>query len=149
MPSRAMLVVMFATLVSFRPSAVVAQGQWTGVGAIGSTAMFMDTTSIVRDGHIRKVWLESVDPEPKRVVIVKDTIAFDTVVGLNVFDCSKHTVEVPTVYYYLRGEATLTIPESKESPHPIKPRSFLDAVYTRSVQGLKRATVLTCVRAAQ
>ena len=62
-------------LLGFGVSASLpAQEQWTGVGAIGATAMYMDTTTIIRAGSIRKVWIKSLDSAPKSFVTGKDTL---------------------------------------------------------------------------
>ena len=106
-----------------------AQGTWTGVGAISGTVMYMDTTTIVRTGNLRKVWIRSIDPTPKSFVAGKDTLDFDTVIGLNVFDCSKHTRTVTTVTYLLGNDIIFNVPETHDTPEQLKPRSFFDAVY--------------------
>ena len=106
-----------------------AQGTWTGVGAISGTVMYMDTTTIVRTGHLRKVWIRSIDPTPKSFVAGKDTLDFDTVIGLNVFDCAKHTRTVTTVTYLLGNDIIFNVPETHDTPEQLKTGSFFDAVY--------------------
>lgn len=105
-----------------------AQGTWTGVGAIGRTAMFMDTTSIVRDGDARRVWLESVDPEPTTIVMGRDSVRFDTVIALHVFDCRAGTHAVATARYFLGTQPVLPPRPADTRPEPLKRGSFLDAV---------------------
>lgn len=105
-----------------------AQGTWTGVGAIGRTAMFMDTTSIVRDGDARRVWLESVDPEPTTIVMGRDSVRFDTVIALHVFDCRARTHAVTTARYYLGRQPVLPPRPADTRPERLRPGSFLDAV---------------------
>lgn len=117
-----------ALALSVAPAAARAQGTWTGVGAIGRTAMFMDTTSIVRDGSARRVWLESVDPEPTTIVMGRDSVRFDTVIALHVFDCRARTHSVATARYFLGGTPVLPPRPADSRPSPIRPGSFLDAV---------------------
>ena len=99
-------------LLSGVAAALPAQEQWTGVGAIGATAMYMDTTTIIRAGSIRKVWIKSLDSTPKSFVTGKDTLTFDTVIGLNVFDCARHTRTVQAVQYLLGDDIVLDVPEN-------------------------------------
>jgi hypothetical protein len=117
------------SLCAMTPCMAVAQGTWTGVGAINGTVMYMDTTTIVRSGNLRKVWIRSIDPAPKSFVAGKDTLDFDTVIGLNVFDCSKHTRTVTTITYLLGNDIIFNVPETHDKPEQLKPRSFFDAVY--------------------
>lgn len=105
-----------------------AQGSWTGVGAIGKTAMFMDTTTIVRDGDARRVWLESVDPEPTTIVVGRDSVRFDTVIALHVFDCRARTHAVTTARYFLGTQPVLPPRPADTRPESLRPGSFLDAV---------------------
>jgi hypothetical protein len=114
---------------STAPLAAAAQEQWTGVGAIGATAMYMDTTTIIRAGSIRKVWIKSLDSAPKSFVTGKDTLTFDTVIGLNVFDCAKHTRTVEAVQYLLGDDIVLDVPTTHATPEPLKPKTFYDAIY--------------------
>jgi hypothetical protein len=107
-----------------------AQGTWTGVGAINGTVMYMDTTTIVRTGNLRKVWVRSIDSAPKSFVAGKDTLDFDTVIGLNVFDCAKHTRTVTTVTYLLGNDIIFNVPDTHGTPEQLKPGSFFDAVYS-------------------
>lgn len=111
------------------PAISLAQEQWIGVGAIGGTAMFMDTTTIVRVGLLRKVWIKSLDSTPKKFVVGNDTLAFDTVVGLNVFDCGNGTRTVTTVLYLLGGETVFNVPATHDKPAPLRPKSFFEAIY--------------------
>jgi surface-adhesin protein E len=122
-----MLVLCVVAIV--RPAGAAAQETWTGIGSISGTAMFMDTTTIVRAGSIRKVWIKSLDRAPKKFVAGKDTLTFDTVVALNVFDCAKQTRTVVAVQYELEGEVVLDVPETRDSPAPVRPGSFFGAVY--------------------
>ncbi|MEO7042656.1 MAG: surface-adhesin E family protein [Gemmatimonadaceae bacterium] len=117
----------FATL-SALPVALRAQDSWTGIGAISGTVMYMDTTTIMRDGPIRKVWVKSFDLDPKSVLAGKDTLTFDTVIGLNVFDCAKGTRSVAAVQYLLGEEIVLDVPETHDKPAPLKPNSFFAAI---------------------
>ena len=119
--------VLMCTLVL--PRVAGAQEKWTGVGAINGTVMYMDTTTIVRSGNLRKVWVRSIDSAPKSFVAGKDTLDFDTVIGLNVFDCAKHTRTVTTVTYLLGNDVIFHVPETHDAPEQLKPRSFFDAVY--------------------
>jgi hypothetical protein len=112
-----------------RPNAAGAQEQWTGIGAIGGTAMFMDTTTIVRAGAIRKVWIKSLDSAPRSFLAGKDTLTFDTVVGLNVFDCVAHTRTVQAVQYQLGDDTVLDVPATHAKSEAIRPRSFYDAIF--------------------
>jgi len=106
-----------------------AQEQWVGVGAIGATTMYMDTTTIIRAGTIRKVWVKSLDIAPKSFVVGKDTLTFDTVIGLNVFDCAKHTRTVTAVQYLLGEDIVLDVPETHAEPEALRPKTFFDAIY--------------------
>jgi len=117
------------SLCAMTPRMAVAQGTWTGVGAINGTVMYMDTTTIERSGNLRKVWIRSIDAAPKSFVAGKDTLDFDTVIGLNVFDCSKHTRTVTTITYLLGNDIIFNVPETHDKPEQLKPRSFFDAVY--------------------
>ena len=101
---------------------------WIGVGAIGRTAMFMDTTSIERDGAIRRVWMESVDPEPTTFVVGRDTTRFDTVVALHVFDCRAATHTVATARYYLAGASVAPPRPADTSPEKLRAGTFMAAV---------------------
>lgn len=117
-------------LVGLVPAGALAQGQWTGIGAIRGTVMFMDTTTIVRAGSVREVWIKSLDATPKTFVAGHDTLTFDTVLGLNVFDCAKSTRVVTTVRYLLGNELVLEVPETHDKPAAIHPNSFFGAIYT-------------------
>jgi surface-adhesin protein E len=127
LPFAAIVALILAATIPSR--AATAQGTWTGVGAISGTAMYMDTTTIVRTGNLRKVWVRSIDSAPKSFVAGKDTLDFDTVIGLNVFDCAKHTRTVTTVTYLLGNDIIFNVPETHDTPEQLKPRSFFDAVY--------------------
>gem|GEM_PF-1417165 len=111
------------------PASVRAQSDWTGIGAISGTVMYMDTTTIMRDGAIRKVWIKSFDLDPKTVVVGKDTLTFDTVIGLNVFDCSKGTRTVAAVQYLLGEDIVLDVAETHGKPELLRPKSFFAAIY--------------------
>ena len=110
------------------PGAAFGQESWVGIGAIGGTAMFMDTTGIVRTGSTRKAWIRSVDSDPRAILAGRDTLSFDTVVGLNEFDCTRETRTVLAVQYLLRGELVLDIPVTHDKPAAVRPRSFFAAV---------------------
>ena len=110
------------------PAFLRAQDEWTGIGAISGTVMYMDTTTIMRDGSIRKVWVKSFDLDPKSVMAGKDTLTFDTVIGLNVFDCAKRTRTVAAVQYLLGEDIVLDVPETHDRPTPLKPKSFFAAI---------------------
>jgi len=116
-------------LCTTAPRGAAAQGTWTGVGAINGTVMYMDTTTIERSGNLRKVWIRSIDSAPRSFVAGKDTLDFDTVIGLNVFDCTKHTRTVTTVTYLLGDAIIFNVPDTHGQPEQLKPRSFFDAVY--------------------
>jgi hypothetical protein len=111
------------------PGAASAQQQWTGIGAIGGTAMFMDTTTIVRSGPLRKVWVKSMDSSPKSFVAGRDTVAFDTVIGLNVFNCAKHTRSVESVHYLLGDDVVFEVTDTKDTGADVRPGSFFGAIY--------------------
>lgn len=98
--------------------------------------MFMDTTTIIRAGNIRKVWIKSLDSAPKSFLAGKDTLTFDTVVGLNVFDCVAHTRTVDAVQYQLGDDMVLDVPVTRAKPEAIRPRSFYDAIF-RDLCGVK------------
>lgn len=117
----------FVTLWAL-PTVACAQDSWTGIGAISGTVMYMDTTTILRDGSIRKVWVKSFDLDPKSVLAGKDTLTFDTVIGLNVFDCAKGTRTVAAVQYLFGEDIVLDVPETHDKPTPLKPNSFFAAV---------------------
>lgn len=117
------------SLVLLGPRSAGAQDSWTGIGAIGGTAMYMDTTTIVRTGNLRKVWIRSVDREPRKLVAGSDTISFDAVSGLNEFDCARATRTVTSVEYFLHDELVLDIPETHGAAEPVRPKSFFGAVY--------------------
>ena len=112
------------------PRVAGAQGKWTGIGAIDGTAMYMDTTTIVRTENLRKVWIKSIDRSPRKFITGKDTLEFDTVIGLNVFDCVSHTRVVKTVTYMLGDEIVFNVPETHDVPAALRPRSFFDAIYS-------------------
>jgi hypothetical protein len=111
------------------PGMARAQAHWTGIGAISGTVMFMDTTTIVRSGSIRRVWVKSLDITPKTVVAGKDTLSFDTVLGLNVFDCSKGTRVVTSVQYLLGDDVVSDVPVTHDVPALLRPKSFFGAIY--------------------
>jgi hypothetical protein len=112
------------------PRVAGAQEKWTGVGAINGTVMYMDTTTIVRSGNLRKVWVRSIDSEPKSFVAGNDTLDFDTVIGLNVFDCSHHTRTVTAITYLLGDDVVFNVPDTHGTPELLKPKTFFDAVYS-------------------
>ena len=120
---------LFCAVAVMLPAGAAAQETWTGIGAISGTAMFMDTTTIVRAGSLRKVWIKSLDSAPKKFVAGKDTLTFDTVVALNVFDCAKQTRTVAAVQYELEGDVVLDVPATRDSAAAIRPGSFFGAVY--------------------
>ena len=113
------------------PSTARAQSErrWTGIGAIAGTAMYMDTTAIVRSGAIRDVWIRSIDLAPRRIIAAADTLDFDTVIALNRFDCSRNTRTVMKVQYLLGGTVVLDVPETHADPELLRPRSFFAAIY--------------------
>jgi hypothetical protein len=113
----------------FAPVAARAQSQWTGIGAIRGTVMFMDTTTITRAGTVRRVWVKSLDSTPKQFVTGKDTVTFDTVIGLNEFDCSRGTRTVSAVRYLLRDQIVLDVPVTHDRPATLGARSFFGAIY--------------------
>lgn len=121
-------------LVLAVPSALAAQDRhtvptaWTGIGAIGTAAMFMDTATIVRDGALRKVWLKSVDTHAQRMIVGADTVTFDTVVSLNSFDCATHVYSIQSVHYYDGDETVLSLQSDKGPPEPLHPRTFMRAI---------------------
>jgi len=115
-------------VLSALPVSLRAQKNWTGIGAISGTVMYMDTTTILRDGSIRKVWVKSFDLDPKSVLAGKDTLTFDTVIGLNVFDCAKKTRMVAAVQYLLGDVVVLDLPETQDKSEPLKPKSFFAAI---------------------
>lgn len=98
--------------------------------------MFMDTTTIIRAGNIRKVWIKSLDSTPKSFLAGKDTLTFDTVVGLNVFDCVARTRTVDAVRYQLGDDVVLDVPATHAKPETIRPRSFYDAI-VRDLCGIR------------
>ncbi len=110
------------------PVTARAQDSWVGIGAIGGTATFMDTSSIVRKGSTRTVRIRSVDSEPRLFLAGRDTLSFDTVIGLNEFDCTKETRTIRSVQYMLRGEAVLDVEDTHEKPVAVRPKSFFAAV---------------------
>lgn len=122
-------IVSIVSIVLLAPMSARAQESWTGIGAIGGTAMYMDTTTIVRTGTLRKVWIRSVDREPRKLVAGSDTISFDAVTGLNEFDCARATRTVTSVQYFLHDELVLDISETHGAPEPVRPKSFFGAVY--------------------
>lgn len=91
--------------------------------------MYMDTTTIQREGPLRKVWIKSVDAAASTVVVAGDTVTFDAVAGLNVLDCNSRTYTVSSALYYLGDEMTRSVPVAEVKPRPVAPRSFLGAVY--------------------
>jgi hypothetical protein len=103
--------------------------QWEQVGAIGSTVMYMDTAHIVRKGDLREVWIRSVDPVARTYAVGTDTLSWDTVVGLNVFDCRHHTWYVESATYYRSGELVRSAARNDEPPAPLVAGTFLDAVF--------------------
>ena len=110
------------------PDTARSQESWVGIGAIGGTAMFMDTSAIVRNGSTRRAWIRSVDSAPRAVLAGRDTLSFDTVLGLNEFDCTRDTRKVLAVQYMLRGGLVLDIPETHDKPVAVRPRTFFAAV---------------------
>lgn len=116
-------------LAALIPSAAAAQSQWIGIGAINGTVMFMDTTAIVQVGTVRKVWIKSLDSRPKTFVVANDTVTFDTVIGLNVFDCQTGTRTATAIQYLLGDEIVLDIPETRDKPGALRPGSFFYAIY--------------------
>lgn len=121
---------LLATCILLVPGAAHAQDHWTGIGAINGTVMFMDTTTIVRDGTIRRVWVKSLDTSPKTFVAGKDTVTFDTVIGLNVFDCARGTRTVMSVRYLLGDDVVFTVPTTHDAPEPVRKTSFFGAIYS-------------------
>jgi hypothetical protein len=111
------------------PKVAAAQDHWTGVGAIAGTAMFMDTTTIVRAGPVREVWIKSLDSSPRTLVAGHDSVSFDTVIGLNVFDCARKTRVVTTVRYLLGDEVVFDVAETRDKPASLRPKSFFAAIY--------------------
>ena len=91
--------------------------------------MFMDTTTIVRAGALREVWIRSLDSTPKKFVAGRDTLTFDSVVGLSVFDCANATRVVTTVRYFLGDELVFDVPETHDRPLGLRPKSFFAAIY--------------------
>jgi hypothetical protein len=130
-------VLLLLLLGASTPAVATAQDQWTGVGAIAGTAMFMDTTSIVRSGTIRKVWIRSIDAKPRSLVVGHDTLSFDTVIGLNVFDCARNTRTVTAVRYMYGDDLVFDVPETHDRAAALRPHSFFDAIY-RDLCGLGR-----------
>ena len=120
------------------PTAARAQSQWTGIGAIRGTAMFMDTTSIRHVGTIASVWLKSLDSTPRQFVTGGDTVTFDTVIGLNEFDCSRGTRTVAAVRYLLGDEIVFEVPATHDAPASLDARSFFGAVYRDLCGGVRR-----------
>lgn len=118
------------------PTEARAQSNWTGIGAISGTVMYMDTTTIVRDGSIRKVWIKSFDLDPRTVVVGSNTLTFDTVIGLNIFDCSKGTRTVSAVKYLLGEDVALNVADTHDKPESLRPKSFFAAVYSDVCKGL-------------
>ncbi len=110
------------------PGVARAQEGWVGIGAIAGTAMFMDTTGIVRSASNVTVWIRSVDREPRRFVVGRDTITFDTVIALNRFDCGHATRTVATVRYLFGSTVVLDIADTRDSPEAVRPGSFFGAV---------------------
>jgi hypothetical protein len=90
--------------------------------------MFMDTTSIEREGAVRRVWLESIDPQPTTFVVGRDTTRFDTVVALHVFDCRARTHWVATARYYLGAVSVAPPRPADTSPEKLRPGTFIAAV---------------------
>lgn len=122
-----------ATLVSVVAAGRSANAQsarpaWVGVGAIGQTVMYMDTTSIERDGFVRRVWMESLDPQPNALVVGIDTTRFDTVISLHVFDCRAQTHAVAAARYYLAGVEVAPPRGADMKPEPLRRGSFMAAV---------------------
>jgi hypothetical protein len=126
----AKLVVPAVACALLLPRAARAQDHWTGIGAISGTVMLMDTTTIVRDGAIRRVWVKSLDTAPKSFLAGRDTLTFDTVIALNEFDCAKGTRTIKSVRYLLGEEVVLDVPLTHDPPTPLRPRSFFGAIYT-------------------
>lgn len=123
-------VLAFLALVAVAAPAARAQAHsaWVGVGAIGRTAMFMDTTSIERDGAVRRVWMESLDPEPTTFVVGSDTTRFDAVIALHVFDCRAGTHAIATARYYLGRTAVAPPRPADVTPERLRPGTFMAAV---------------------
>lgn len=110
------------------PGLARAQNGWIGVGAIGRTAMLMDTASIERDGSLRRVWMKSLDPEPTTFVVGHDTTRFDTVIALHVFDCRTRTHAVAAARYYLAGVEIAPPRPADTTPEKLRPGTFMAAV---------------------
>ncbi len=91
--------------------------------------MFMDTSTIVRSASTTAVWIRSIDREPKRFVMGRDTITFDAVLGLNRFDCVHATRTVTVVRYLLGATVVLNVEQTGSSPEAVRPRSFFGAVF--------------------
>ena len=136
-PPRALRFVLSLLATVSLPVVASAQSQWTGIGAIRETVMFMDTTTIVRAGTIRKVWIKSLDSSPMKLVAGKDTLTFDVVLGLNVFDCSNGTRTVTAVQYLLGEDVVFDVPETHDKPVALRPNSFFHAVYTGLCQAAR------------
>jgi hypothetical protein len=119
----------FAAAASL-PHVASAQGHWTGIGAINGTVMYMDTTSIQRIGSLRKVWIRSLDLSPKTVMVGNDSLTFDTVVALNVFDCSSGTRTVAEVRYLLGADSVFDVTNDHGEPEKLRPTSFFGAIYS-------------------
>lgn len=127
---RLVVVTLGVALAFFAPGVARAQDHWTGIGAINGTVMYMDTTSLERVGELRKVWIRSIDIEPKTVVAGKDSLTFDTVIALNVFDCSKGTRTIAHVLYMLGPDSVLDVPETRADPEQLRSTSFFGAIYS-------------------
>lgn len=125
---RRLLATAFIVSALALPAHARAQSRWIGVGAIGRTAMLMDTASIERDGSLRRVWMESLDPEPTLVVIGRDTARFDAVIALHVFDCRTHTHTVAAARYYLAGVEIAPPRPADTTPEKLRPGTFMAAV---------------------
>ncbi|MEO7218315.1 MAG: surface-adhesin E family protein [Gemmatimonadaceae bacterium] len=127
---RFMVVTLGVALAVAVPSAARAQDHWTGIGAISGTVMYMDTTSLERVGVLRKVWIRSIDLTPKTIMVGHDSLTFDTVVALNIFDCSKGTRTVEQVHYLLGGDSVFDVADAHGKPEQLRSTSFFGAIYT-------------------
>jgi len=125
---RRVLATLFILCAVAAPAGLYAQARWVGVGAIGRTAMLMDTASIERDGSIRRVWIESLDPEPTIFVIGHDTTRFDAVIALHVFNCVTSTHTVAAARYYLAGVEVAPPRPADTTPEKLRPGTFMAAV---------------------
>jgi hypothetical protein len=129
-PAKGLTAIILAALFCVPMAPVArAQTQWTGIGAIGGAIMYMDTTTIVRAGPLRKVWIRSVDTTATVVIAGSDTLSFDTVIALTVFDCTRNTRSVETVRYMLGEDTVPNMPAPRSKPEHLRAGSFFEAVH--------------------